>query len=217
MRHGDSTHTMDESQRSSEDDLWTEGPVGKGQILKYNVHNCFQEMPNDKVKIIAKKFQIPLAVMLLNLDGNMNIAVSIRTATAMGCSDVYIVGKRRYDARGTVGAKNYITIHRFAEIDPTAFFQEHKLLPILVEQGGTPLDEFSFKPYIEESETWKPVIIMGSESHGIPQDWLHPRLGPCITIPQMGILRSLNVSVASSMVLYEYTKQWRKYIADKTL
>jgi tRNA G18 (ribose-2'-O)-methylase SpoU len=213
------SHEADAHLHLEDENLWTHVPVGKGQILKYNVHTCFQDMPNEKVKAIAKNLQIPLGIMLLNLDGNMNIAMSIRTATALGCSDVYIVGKRQYDSRGTVGAKNYIRIHRLAAIDPITFFQESKLLPILVEQGGTPLDEFSFKPYFMEADEQDgtPIIVMGSEGHGIPQEWLDLELGPRISITQMGILRSLNVSIASSIVLYEYTKQWRKYVADKTL
>jgi tRNA G18 (ribose-2'-O)-methylase SpoU len=156
--------------------------------------------------------------MLLNLDGNMNIAMSIRSAVAMGCSDVYIIGKKQYDSRGAVGAKNYIRIHRFAEIDLSDFVQKHKLLPIFIEQGGVPIDEFQFKPFMELSmDGFQPVLIMGSESHGLPQEWLDTKLGPCITIPQMGVLRSLNVSVAASIVIYEYTKQWKRYISDKLL
>jgi tRNA (guanosine-2'-O-)-methyltransferase len=198
--------------------LWSEEPVGKGQILKYNVHTCLQDIPNQKVQTIAKQLSIPLAVLLLNLDGNMNIAMSIRSAVALGCSDIYIVGKRQYDSRGAVGAKNYITIHRYKEIHPAQFFQENKLLPILIEQAGTPIEEFTFKPYFEETmQGYKPVIIMGSEGEGIPQEWLSLHLGPRVTIPQMGVLRSLNVSVACSIVLYEYMKQWRKYISDKIL
>jgi tRNA (guanosine-2'-O-)-methyltransferase len=198
--------------------LWSEEPVGKGQILKYNVHNCLQDIPNQTVQTIAKQLSIPLAVLLLNLDGNMNIAMSIRSAVALGCSDIYIVGKRQYDSRGAVGAKNYIMIHRYKEINPAQFFQENKLLPILIEQVGTPIEEFTFKPYFEEAmQGYKPVIIMGSEGEGIPQEWLSLRLGPRVTIPQMGVLRSLNVSIACSIILYEYMKQWRKYISDKIL
>jgi tRNA (guanosine-2'-O-)-methyltransferase len=198
--------------------LWSEEPVGKGQILKYNVHNCLQDIPNQTVQTIAKQLSIPLAVLLLNLDGNMNIAMSIRSAVALCCSDIYIVGKRQYDSRGAVGAKNYIMIHRYKEINPAQFFQENKLLPILIEQVGTPIEEFTFKPYFEEAmQGYKPVIIMGSEGEGIPQEWLSLRLGPRVTIPQMGVLRSLNVSIACSIILYEYMKQWRKYISDKIL
>jgi tRNA G18 (ribose-2'-O)-methylase SpoU len=197
-------------------ELWAVNPHSKGSPLKYNVHNVFQDMPNEKAQMIAKTLHIPFAILLFNLDGNMNIGMTVRTAVVMGCSDVYIIGKKKYDPRGAVGAKNYIHIHRFAEINPSTFFQENNLIPILIEQGGIPLEDFNFKPYIQQSELgFKPIIVMGSEGTGIPSEWLELNLGPRITISQMGILRSLNVSIASSIVVYEYTKQWRKYVADK--
>ena len=49
---------------------------------------------------------------------------------------------------------------------------------------------------------------MGNESEGLPPEIL--TLGfPRITIAQYGVVRSLNVSVAASIVAYEYLKQWR--------
>jgi tRNA G18 (ribose-2'-O)-methylase SpoU len=33
---------------------------------------------------------------------------------------------------------------------------------------------------------------------------------PIVSISQYGVMRSLNVSVATGIVLYEYARQWRK-------
>jgi tRNA G18 (ribose-2'-O)-methylase SpoU len=179
--------------------------------IKYNVHTVFQTQPVDKLKEISKKLAIPVHLMLLNLDGNMNIAMSIRSAAVLGISDVWIIGKRQWDARPEVGSKNYINVHKIAAIDPLTFFADNGLTPILVEQGGTPLEEMNFKPYIGKQ---KVCFIMGSESHGIPADWL--TIGPKITISQYGLIRSFNVSIAASIVLYEYMKQWRESSACVT-
>ena len=137
----------------------------------------------------------------------MNIAMSIRTAATLGCSDVWIIGERRYDARPEVGSKNYINVHKLREIDPKVFFKEINVQPILVEQGGTTIEEMNFKPYFK-----KPVcFIMGSESHGLPQNIL--KLGfPRISICQYGLIRSLNVSIAASIVLYEFIKQMKSSV-----
>jgi tRNA G18 (ribose-2'-O)-methylase SpoU len=35
---------------------------------------------------------------------------------------------------------------------------------------------------------------------------------PMISITQYGVMRSFNVAMASSIVMYEYTRQWRKMI-----
>jgi tRNA G18 (ribose-2'-O)-methylase SpoU len=97
--------------------------------------------------------------------------------------------------------------------DPKAFFQGLGLQPVLVEQGGTALEEMNFKPFIRGE---KPVcLIMGSESHGIPKEWLEALKGePRVSISQYGLIRSLNVSIAASIVLYEYLKQWREMRRD---
>jgi tRNA G18 (ribose-2'-O)-methylase SpoU len=183
-------------------------------VLKYNVHTVFQSKPTEEVGQIAKRLALPVHLLLLNLDGNMNIAMSIRTAAVLGCSDVWVVGRRKYDARPEVGSKNYITVHKVDSIsDPAAFFRAQGIQPILIEQGGTPLEEFKFKPYMRSGQ---PVcFVMGSESHGIPKEWLkNMRDAPRITISQYGLVRSLNVSIAASITMYEYLRQWRQLRKD---
>jgi len=180
--------------------------------IKYNVHTCFQSESPERLKLISQKICIPVHLMLFNLDGNMNVAMSVRTAAVLGCSDVWIVGKRKYDARPEVGAKNYIRVHKIDTPDDMShFFAMNGLQPFLIEQGGTPLEDMNFKPYMK-----KPVcFIMGSESHGIPQEILYNlRDVPRLTISQYGLIRSLNVSVAGSIVMYEYLKQWRNSVKE---
>lgn len=180
-------------------------------IIKYNVHGYAQDMPKERLQTLAEKLAIPAHLMLLNLDGNMNIAMSVRTAAVLGISDVWIVGRRKYDARPEVGAKNYVRVHKIDELkDPLEFFAQQGLQPILVEQGGQPLEEMNFKPYIDSPQP--PCFIMGSESHGISPEILKALATTArITISQYGLIRSLNVSIAASMVLYEYLKQWRSH------
>jgi tRNA G18 (ribose-2'-O)-methylase SpoU len=178
--------------------------------IKYNVHSCFQDKTPEETATIAKRLALPVHIMLFNLDGNMNIAMTIRTAAVLGCSDVYVVGRRKYDARPEVGSKNYIKVHKVETLeDPPAFFHERNLQPFLIEQGGSPLETFNFKPTIKSK---KPVcFIMGSESHGLPPVFLaQMRDAPRISISQYGMVRSLNVSIAGSILMYEFLKQWRE-------
>lgn len=170
--------------------------------LSFNVASCYQTNPLEVLKKISSKLKLPIHILLLNLGGDLNIAMAIRTAAVMGCSDVWIVGKRRYDSRPEVGAKNYISVHKIDSIEnPKSFFDEKGITPVLIEQHGTPLDNFKFREFD------KPIcFIMGSEAHGIPAEWLCLDI-PRITISQYGMVRSLNVTNACGIVLYEYTKQ----------
>lgn len=198
----------------NESEAWDETRMAEPTLLKYNVHTPLQGLSVEKVKKFSEATALPLTLMLFNLNGDMNIGMSIRSAVIYGCSDVYVVGKKRYDRRPEVGAKNYIKFHRLYEITPS-FFVENKLVPIFVEQGGTLLEDFSFKPYLPTKllEGWKVCLVVGSESYGIPIRDFHELKAPVVTISQYGVMRSLNVSVATGIVLYEFCRQWRKSVS----
>jgi tRNA G18 (ribose-2'-O)-methylase SpoU len=196
-----------------ESPLWDESRMTEPTLLKYNVHTPLQNLSPDKLKKISEASALPLGLMLFNLNGDMNIGMSIRTAVILGCSDVYVVGRRKYDRRSEVGAKNYITIHRFPTLEDD-FFSKNKLIPILLEQGGLPLEEFSFAPFLpgKMEEGWKIVFLVGSESTGFSKSFLKKYShAPRISISQYGVMRSFNVAIAASIVLYEYVKQWRAH------
>ena len=202
----------------NDSDAWDTSRLEQPTLLKYNVHTPLQGMSVEKVKSLSKGLALPLCLMMYNLNGDMNVGMSVRTAVIYGCSDIYIVGKKRYDRRPEVGAKNYIQFHRFASITPS-FFVENKLVPIFVEQGGTLLDEFSFQPYLPNKlvEGWKVCLVMGSESYGIPMCKFKELNAPILSISQYGVMRSLNVSVATGVVLYEFTKQWAASVKNRIL
>ena len=50
------------------------------------------------------------------------------------------------------------------------------------------------------------VLVMGAEKEGVPVDVLQ-LLDDCVEIPQLGVIRSLNVHVSAAIAMYEYTRQ----------
>ena len=64
--------------------------------------------------------------------------------------------------------------------------------------NSSQLQEFQFPA--------KTVLVPGDEKKGIPSDVLQ-MLDFCVEIPQFGLVRSLNVHVSSSILLWEYTRQ----------
>lgn len=52
------------------------------------------------------------------------------------------------------------------------------------------------------------VLVLGREKEGIPVDIIHI-LDACVEIPQLGVVRSLNVHVSGAIALWEYTRQQR--------
>ncbi len=184
-----------------------QGPAEDMVPRRYNVVAPFQDLPVEIVKQFAQLAAVPASLMLFNLTGNLNAGMCTRTAAVFGFENVYIVGKKRYDARSAVGAKNYIQIERFSDLtdDPVSWFESRGLTAILIEQGGQSLSNVRFVPMCKDKHV---VFIVGSESDGIPPAVLHAlRAAPRITIQQPGLIRSLNVSTAAGIVLAEYTRQ----------
>ncbi|KAL5259975.1 hypothetical protein ACHWQZ_G010182 [Mnemiopsis leidyi] len=60
------------------------------------------------------------------------------------------------------------------------------------------LDKFQFPR--------KSVLVLGREKDGIPVELLS-QLDVCVEIPQLGLIRSLNVHVSASIMIWEYSKQ----------
>jgi tRNA(Leu) C34 or U34 (ribose-2'-O)-methylase TrmL len=50
------------------------------------------------------------------------------------------------------------------------------------------------------------VVLLGTEGRGIPHEYMQA-LDTAVEIPQLGIIRSLNVHVSGALLLWEYTRQ----------
>ena len=81
----------------------------------WNVADEFKNMNLEEIRAIQKIESLPFAVGALNLTGGLNLGSIIRSAVIFGAEKFYIIGKRRYDRRSTVGAQNYIDIEYIEE------------------------------------------------------------------------------------------------------
>lgn len=176
-------------------------------VTRYNIDNNYKKFDPKIYKKISEKLSLPLHLMLFNISGDANIALSIRTAAVYGCSDVWIVGKKKFNKRAMVGAHHYINIHKIDIID-NAFFIKHELQPFVIEQNGLPIEKVKFKHHMNNNK--KACLIVGSEVEGVPIDLIKSlKSALVVSISQYGMIKSLNVSIASSIAIYEYTKQLR--------
>jgi tRNA G18 (ribose-2'-O)-methylase SpoU len=139
----------------------------------------------------------------------------IRTSHCLGAKSVIIFGRQKIDNRSLVGAANYIRVERARAIDeklvmdPQIFLDllsARNLTPVFVESGGLPVSRIDWKLRLGEMARrgTEPCLIMGNETDGIPSEILDlSRLFPnsfVTSIPQRGVIRSMNVAVAHSIV-----------------
>ena len=173
----------------------------------YNVADEYKDNTVEENRAICDKQSLPFSIAVMSVAGDLNIGMMMRTASLLGASDFFIFGRRKYDKRSTVGAQNYINVHRYP-MDVKSLHdvcQDTGYQPVFIEQGGLTLP-------LTEGE-WnrmptKPMFVFGSESDGIPEDIIYtfPH-APIISIPHRGVLRSYNVSSAMSIVTWEATRR----------
>ena len=164
----------------------------------WNIQDDLKGRPLNELQDIQKARSLPYAVAAINVTGDLNMGIMMRTACIMGASDFFIFGRRKYDKRSAVGAQNYINLHRVAAVDDDGNVDYDVVLdtikqnwtPVFVEQGGRDVRDMAWPD--------KPCIIMGNEATGIPIEICSQY--DMVSIRQRGIMRSLNVSTACGII-----------------
>lgn len=184
-------------------------PEAPLKTTSFNVIDAYKHLPVEEIKQIAEAHQLPFAVGLANITGDLNTGVIIRTACVFGAEKVFIFGRRKYDRRSTVGAHHYVDVVSHTTLNtPSESFDWSGMLhtirvngytPVLIEQGGAPLQTLNVSLHT-------PIcLVFGAEDTGIPQAVCDSEI--CYSIPQPGILRSLNVSTAAGIAIWHTAQQ----------
>jgi tRNA G18 (ribose-2'-O)-methylase SpoU len=187
----------------------------------YNVCDEYKNNTYEQNVAICNANRLPFSVGIINVTGDLNVGMMIRSASLLGAEKFYIFGRKKFDKRSTVGAEKYIDIVQFTYDDPTNTDQQiledlRKLShPIIAcELGGVTLGTEDAEDIYLSVKDLNPIFLFGSESHGIPKlildqmdssgypDYEFSR----ISIPQRGVLRSFNVSAAMAIVCWDYCK-----------
>jgi 23S rRNA (guanosine2251-2'-O)-methyltransferase len=157
----------------------------------------------------------PAAELLVVLDGvedPHNLGAIIRTAHAAGASAVIVAERRAAGltetvAKAAAGALEHLPVVQVVNINQT--------LRSLKDEGYFiyGLDEKGNLSY--ESVDWpeKTVIVMGAEGKGL-HDLVKRNCDALVRIPMAGKIASLNVSVATGIVLFAWRSRKRQPKAD---
>lgn len=172
----------------------------KKEVARWNVRSSLQGLPLDKV--LEHQPKMGFAVALLNIDGGLNIGSMIRSAVIFGADKVYLIGSRRFDRRSTVGSHNYVLIDHIPNGLPVLEkIKDDGYNPVAIEQGGATVSREEF------ASLKNPCFLFGSEAQGLDKSITDHC--PCYEIHQYGVLRSLNVSSAAAIVLYEFSNGFK--------
>lgn len=143
----------------------------------------------------------PFVIVLDHLKAGFNVPKIFRSAEAFGAREVHLIGIGPFDPAPAKGAFKNV---------PARFHQDFdSCYKVLLEQGYTLFGLEADCGHVLGTSALpeKSAFIFGHEEHGLS---FSPEAYPqveCLAIAQFGQVQSLNVSVAASVVMYEYVRQ----------
>ena len=163
--------------------------------------------------LLEKKRGLSFLVVLDGVEDPHNLGALIRSAEGAVADGVILPERRAAGLTGTAvkasaGASEYLPIARVTNISRTLDELKERNVWIVG------LDERGTQSYDELDYNMDCAIVLGAEGKGI-HDLVRRRCDFLVSIPMMGHVPSLNVSVAGGIVMYEVARQRRAGKKDK--
>jgi 23S rRNA (guanosine2251-2'-O)-methyltransferase len=155
----------------------------------------------------AKRGRYSLVIVLDGVEDPHNLGAVLRTADAAGADGVVIPERRATAVTGTVtkasaGASEHLPIARVTNIARTVEdLKERNIWTV-------GLDERGKQTYDALDYNMDCALVLGAEGKGL-HDLVKKKCDFLVSIPMLGKVPSLNVSVAGAVVMYEIVRQRR--------
>ena len=155
---------------------------------------------------VLDKRQPGLTVVLENVQDPHNISAVMRTCDAVGIQDIYILNTqipkhKKWGAKSSSSAAKWLTIHQFTDVKE-CFAELRKqydhVYTTHLSSDAIGLHQIDF--------IRKTALVFGNEHGGVSEETIALSDGNFI-IPQVGIIKSLNISVACAVSVYEAYRQ----------
>ncbi|MEO8721381.1 MAG: RNA methyltransferase [Ginsengibacter sp.] len=150
--------------------------------------------------------QPDLTVILENVFDPHNISAVMRTCDAVGIQDIYILNNRipphkKWGIKSSSTASRWLTVYQFTDVERCFSEIRKKYKKVYASHLGENSEDL-YKMDLTESM----ALIFGNETFGVSEEIRKYADGNFI-IPQVGIIKSLNISVACAVTLYEAFRQ----------
>ncbi len=173
------------------------------------VYSDFRSMTperSERLTNVLIKRQPALTIVLENVSDPHNISAVMRTCDAVGIQDIYILNTKidahkKWGAKSSSSADKWLSIHQYTEAS-LCFTDLRKNFNRIyaTHLGNDAVDLYQLD--LTESV----ALVFGNEHSGVSEEIMSMVDGNFI-IPQVGIIKSLNISVACAVSLYEAFRQ----------
>ena len=160
----------------------------------------------ERLSAVLDKRQDDLTIVLENVFDPHNISAVMRTCDAVGVQEIFILNTKiprhkKWGFKSSSSAKKWLTVHQFenaTECFSSLRKRYSSILTTYLSMGAVGLYELDLTGSI--------ALVFGNEHSGVSDDIRSLADGNFI-IPQVGIIQSLNISVACAVTLYEAYRQ----------
>ncbi len=157
-----------------------------------------------RIQQVLKARQVDLTLCLEEVHKPNNVSAVIRTADATGVHKIHAVwpnAQMRTLSHTSAGARNWVEVDTHNCVTEAIGNLKAQGMQVLVTNLSDTAVDFREVDYTKPT-----AIVLGSEKTGISKTALD-LADQDIMIPMLGMVQSLNVSVASAVILYEAQRQ----------
>jgi len=161
---------------------------------------------SERLDAVLQKRQPTLTVVFENVHDPHNVSAVIRSCDAVGVLEAHGIyyGRDEFPALGaksSASARKWVDVHLHQSVDSCYSSLRDKGFAIYT----THMDSDSISLY--DLDLTKPcALVFGNEHAGVSQEAREGADGNFL-IPQVGVVQSLNISVACAVSLYEAFRQ----------
>lgn len=164
----------------------------------------------NKIEAVLSKRQNDITVVLENVFDPHNISAIMRNCDAVGIGEIFVLNTKlprheKWGFKSSRSAIKWVTVHQFTNVQECITAVKNKYKSLLT----THLSSDAVSLY-QLDLTQSIALVFGNEQNGISEELKKGSDGNVI-IPQVGMLHSLNISVACAVTLYEaFRQKWNK-------
>lgn len=161
-----------------------------------------------RIETVLAHRQGNLTVVLENVFDPHNVSAVMRTCDAVGVQELYVLTTKiprhkKWGSRSSSSAVKWLTVHQYEDTKSCLDALRKRYATILT----TNLSETAVDLY-DTDLTQPTALVFGNEHSGVSEELCALADGNFV-IPQVGMIQSLNISVACAVTLYEAQRQKR--------
>ncbi len=182
---------------------WPDGEQYDHELLakgdRRNVEDRYRYLSVEAIKADLDMTRHDIHVAIENWQHDMNIGTIVRNANAFNVAAVHIIGKRQWNKRGAMVTDRYLNVfHHSTVAEFVVAIGDRKIIAVDNQEGAVMMPDAELPAHA--------VLVFGGEGPGLSAELVSVSQ-VMIAIPQFGSTRSVNVGVASGIILYEWVRR----------